>query len=114
MTATMTENVKEYGKAELLTVESFYCEIEDGIVYEEDRCEDVDTYWTEEKGDLVEFVTEQCSYIDCKDPVLVIVSARRYATVVDDCLEDVGESCLGGDTYIWHNNKLTREGEFIK
>ena len=112
MTTTMTPNVVELGKGELYTIEAFYVEIEDGEVYEDERCEDVDTYWTESKGDLMEYVRAECEYIDCEDPVMVQVTARRYATLVDGELEEVGESCLGGDTYIWHNNKLMREGEF--
>jgi len=43
---------------------------------------------------------------------MVQVTARRYATLVDGELDEVGDSCLGGDTYIWYNNKLIKEGEF--
>ena len=113
MTITMTENVKTLGKGEFVTIEAFYCEIEDGEVYEEERCEDVDTYWTEEKGDLMEYVLEQCKYIETKDPVIVDVLPRKWADFDEDGnLEDYGDTCYGIERYIWHNSKLIREGEF--
>ena len=115
MTITMTDQQKTLGKGEFITIEAFYCEIEDGEVYEEERCEDVDTYWTAAKGDLMEYVLEQCKYIETKDPVIVDVLPRKWAEFDDDGnMEDYGDCCLGIERYIWHENKLTREEEFIK
>ena len=80
-----------FNKGEFITIEAFYCEIEDGEVYEEERCEDVDTYWTEEKGDLMEYVLEQCKYIETKDPVIVDILPRKWAEFIEDCKTHKGD-----------------------
>ena len=63
----------------------------------------------------MEYVLEQCKYIETKDPVIVDVLPRKWVEFDDDGnVEDYGDCCLGIERYIWHENKLTREGEFIK
>ena len=61
MTTTTTQTI-ELGKAQFWTIEAFYFELEDGYYYEEERCEDLDTYWFPQMGGTLEqYFNDQCN-----------------------------------------------------
>ena len=112
---TMTQTL-ELGKAEFFTIEAFQFEYEDECFYEEDRCEDVDTYWWEGVGGtLDEYVRQECNNnLTEDDHVMVNVIPRRWATIVDGIPEDYGDDCLGIESYIWNGTELITQEEYIK
>ena len=112
---TMTQTL-ELGKAEFFTIEAFQFEYEDECFYEEDRCEDVDTYWYEGVGGtLDEYVRQECNNnLTEDDHVMVNVIPRRWATIVDGIPEDYGDDCLGIESYIWNGTELITQEEYIK
>lgn len=109
----MTQTL-ELGKAQFFTIEAFEFEYEDGCFYEEDRCEDLDTYWFEQVGGtLDEYVLQECmNNLDEDNHVMVQVIPRRWATIVDGIPEEYGDSCLGIETYIWNGKELVSEEEY--
>ena len=105
----------ELGKAEFWTIEAFQFEYEDECFYEEDRCEDVDTYWYEGMGNtLEEYFREVCNdNLTEDDHVMVSLIPRRWATIVDGEVTDYGDDCLGIETYIWNGSELMTQEEYI-
>ena len=112
---TMTQTL-ELGKAEFFTIEAFQFEYEDECFYEEDRCEDVDTYWWEGVGGtLDEYVRQECmNNLTEDDHVMVNVIPRKWATIVDGIPEDYGDDCLGIESYIWNGTELITQEEYIE
>ena len=104
---TMTQTL-ELGKAQFFTIEAFELELEDDTISEGERIESIDTYWFEQMGgDLYEYVYAQCANnLDDNEEALIIVSPRRWANIVDGILEDCGDSCYGGEEYIWVDGEL--------
>ena len=102
----------ELGKAEFITVE-FYLDEDQDERYDDGGC---DFYYVEQLHDnetIEEAIVAILGEIDEK--VYVNVSPRRYATLeVDDDGDigeviDYGDSCLGGEDYIYENNVLLTE-----
>ena len=112
---TMTQTL-ELGKAEFFTIEAFQFDYEDDCFYEEDRCEDVDTYWWEGVGGtLDEYVRQECNNnLTEDDHVMVNVIPRRWATIVDGIPEDYGDDCLGIESYIWNGTELITQEDYIE
>ena len=109
----MTQTL-ELGKAQFFTIEAFEFEYEDGCFYEEERCEDVDTYWFEQVGGtLDEYVRQECmNNLDEDNHVMVSVIPRRWATIVDGVPEEYGDDCLGREDYIWNGKELISQEEY--
>jgi len=107
---------KSFTKAEFYTIESFYLSQEDGIIYEEDRNEEVDTYWhIHMDTNLMDYVLKQCQQCLETYPVIVDVLPRKWAEFDDDGnLEDYGDTCLGIERYIWTGKKLVTEEEYTE
>lgn len=110
----MTQTL-ELGKAQFWTIEAFEFEYEDGYFYEEERCEDVDTYWFAQMGGtLEEYMKQECyNSLDENDHVRVSLIPRRWATIVDGIPEEYGDDCLGREDYIWNGSELITEEEYI-
>ena len=111
--------IKELGKGEFYTIEAFTFTLEDGIIYEEERDEELDTYWYDEPifegQQLDEYVLSLC--YDCLSsdaPRIVDVIARRYATIEDGFPTDYGDSTLDSNRYIWTGKKLVTEEEYTE
>ena len=108
----------ELQKGEFFTIEAFTFTQEDGIIYEEERDEDLDTYWYDdpifEGQQLMEYVYSLC--VDClKDnPRIVDVIARRYATIVDGFVDDYGDSTIDNRRYIWTGKQLLTEHDYTE
>jgi hypothetical protein len=111
----MTKTIN-LGKAEFFTVEAFQFEFEDECFYEGERCEDVDHYWYEQLGGTLDgFVKEICDMnLTEDDHVIVRVIPRRWATIVDNEVEDYGDDCLGIESYIWNGKELVSEEEYTQ
>ena len=107
--------MKTFNKGEFVTVEAFYFTVEDGEIYEEDRNEDLDTFWHDELGsELMDFVLEECKERLGEEPSIVDVLPRRWAELDEDGnLEDYGDSCLGSERYMWTGERLVRESEYL-
>ena len=102
----------ELGKAEFITVE-FYLDEDQDERYDDGGC---DFYYVEQLHDnetIEEAIVAILGEIDEK--VYVNATPRRYATLeVDDDGDigeviDYGDSCLGGEDYIYENNVLLTE-----
>ena len=109
----MTQTL-ELGKGELVTIETFYFEIEDDCFYETERCEDIDTVWYEQMGvDLDSYVLDLCKR-KLDEEVRVSVVPRRWGTIVDGEVYDYGDDCLGREDYIWtKSHGLLSEDEYL-
>ena len=113
----MTSTI-ELQKGEFYTIEAFEFTQEDGYIYEEDRDEDLDTYWYEnaifEGQSLLEYVTALCH--DClKNNIRIVdVNARRWATIVDGFVEDYGDTALDCNRYIWTGKRLLSESDYLE
>jgi hypothetical protein len=111
-------NIIELDKGEFFTIEAFEFELEDGCIYEQERDEELDTYWYDNpifKGQqLDEYVKTLC--IDCLGDSLRIVdiSARRYATIVDGFPDDYGDSWGSPERYVWTGKELVTECQYIE
>lgn len=97
-------------------MEAFSFEVEDGVIYEEERNEDVDTFWHPEMNvELMEFVISECRECLGDAPVLIDLSPRRWAELDDNGdLEDYGDTCMGAERYIWTGEELTPEEEYLE
>ena len=107
--------MKSFNKSEFYTIESFYFTQEDGVIYEEDRNEEVDTYWHIKLDiNLMDYVLEQCQ-THLTEPSIVDVLPRKWAELNDSYeVEDYGDSCLGTERYIWTGKKLVTEEEYTE
>ena len=115
MTQTMTNTI-ELGKAEFWTIESHYISVEDDYIYEEERNEDIDTYWFEQMGGtLDQYFQDQCDNNLDEDTVCrVSLIPRRWATIEDGIPTDYGDDCLGREDFIWNGKELITEDEYIE
>lgn len=105
----------ELGKAQFWTIEAWLFDFEDDCFYEEERCENLDTYWFEGMGGTLEqYFNDQCNNnLGEDDLVRVSLIPRRWATIVDGVPEDYGDDCLGREDYIWNGTELLTEEEYI-
>jgi len=107
----------ELQKGEFFTIEAFTFTLEDGIIYEGERDEDLDTYWYDneifEGQQLMEYTHELC--VDClKDNVRIVdVIARRYATIVDGFVNEYGDDTCDNRRYIWTGKQLLTVENYI-
>ena len=110
---TMTQTL-ELSKGQFFTIEAYEFEFEDDTIIEGERIESIDTYWHEQMDDdLFDYVYDLCEKnLDRDEEVLVQVVARRWATIVDGELEDCGDSCYGGDEYIWVDGELFTQMQY--
>ena len=112
----MTSTI-ELGKGEFYTIEAYTFTLEDDALYEDERDEDLDTYWYDdpifEGQSLDEYVRSLC--IDClkTSPRIVDVVARRYATIVDGFPTDYGDSTIDSNRYIWTGKRLVSEYDYL-
>ena len=106
---------QSFTKSEFYTIEAFYFTQEDGVIYEEDRNEEVDTYWHNKLDiNLRDYVLEQCQ-TNLTEPSIVDVLPRKWADFNDNYeLEDYGDTCLGIERYIWTGKKLVKEYDYIE
>ena len=106
---------KQFDKGEFYTIEAFYFTEEDGIIYGEDRNEEVDTYWHIKLDiNLMDYVLEQCQ-TKLTEPSIVDVLPRKWADFNDKYeLEDCGDTCYGIERYIWTGRKLVTEEEYTE
>jgi len=106
---------QSFTKSEFYTIEAFYFTQEDGVIYEEDRNEEVDTYWHNKLDiNLMDYVLEQCQ-TKLTEPSIVDVLPRKWADFNDNYeLEDYGDTCYGIERYIWTGKKLVREHDYIE
>ena len=106
---------KQFDKGEFYTIEAFYFTEEDGIIYGEDRNEEVDTYWHIKLDiNLMDYVLEQCQ-TKLTEPSIVDVLPRKWADFNDKYeLEDCGDTCYGIERYIWTGKKLVTEEEYTE
>ena len=104
-----------FNKGEFYTIEAFYFTQDDDTIYEEDRNEDVDTYWHNKLDiDLMDYVLEQCQ-TNLTEPSIVDVLPRRWAEFNDNHeLEDYGDTCLGIERYIWTGKRLLSEDDYLE
>ena len=104
-----------FNKGEFYTIEAFYFTQEDDTIEEQDRNEDVDTYWHNKLDiDLMDYVLEQCQ-TKLTEPSIVDVLPRRWAELNDQHeVEDYGDTCLGTERYIWTGKRLVTEEEYIE
>ena len=104
----------ELNKGEFYTIEAFTFSKQDDILYEEDRDEDLDTYWYESKApDLLEYVTTLCQDHLKDNTRLIDVNARRWATIVDGFPEDYGDTALDCNRYVWTGKELLSESDYL-
>ena len=110
---TMTQNL-ELGKAQLFTIEAYEFELEDDTISEGEMIGAINTYWFEQMGgDLYEYVYSQCANnLDDNEEALIVVSPRRWATIVDGLLEDCGDSCVGQEEFIWIDGELFTQEQY--
>lgn len=108
--------MKVFNKGEFFTVEAFRFEVEDGEVVEEERNEDIDTFWHSQMSmGLMEFVLSECRECLGEGPTLIDLSPRTYAELDDNGeLEDYGDTCMGTERYIWTGEELTPEEEYLE
>ena len=95
------------------TIEAFEFTLEDGYLYEEDRIEDLDFTWTEEDGELDDIVLIECQERLKDVTAMIVITPRDYVTYHEDGeVEDYG----GGnpETFIWTNNVLVTEEQYVE
>ena len=94
------------------TIEAFEFTVDDDIVYEEERIEALDFTWTEEDGDLDDIILTECQERLKDITAMIVITPRDYVTYDEDGeVEDYG----GGnpETFIWTNNELLTEDQYI-
>ena len=110
MTVIITE------KAELCTIELFIDEDYD------ERYEDgdldfnwIDRFQAESYDTIEDYIVEQLVKKQVEDKVFIDMQALRSSTIVLDdeyeggyYIEETGESCMGGDEYVWDGNTLEK------
>ena len=108
----------ELGKGEFYTIEAFTFTLDDDTLYEDERDEDLDTYWYDSpifEGQLLyEYVTSLCLDQLKTSPRIVDVNARRYATIVDGFPTDYGDSTIDSNRYVWTGKRLVTEEDYIE
>ena len=98
--------------SEFATIEAFEFTVEDGYIYEEERIEDLDITWTNKDGELNTVLLTECQERLNNITAMIAVTVRDYVTYDEDGdVEDYG----GGnpETFIWHNNQLLTEEEYV-
>ena len=93
------------------TIEAFEFTVDDNIVYEEERIEDLDITWTDVDGDLNTVVLTECQERLKDVTAMIAVTIRDYVDYDEDGeVEDYG----GGnpEIFIWSNNVLVKEEEY--
>ena len=99
---------------EFATIEAFQFSVEDDYLVEQDRNEDLDIYWTEACGDLLEYTLTACCNHLGNQPSMVVVSLRDYVTFDDDGeVEDYGD-CSHPMIYIWDGTMLHTEENYLQ
>ena len=95
------------------TIEAFEFTVEDGYVYEEERIEALDFTWTEKDGILDDIILTECQERLKDITAMISVTPRDYVTYDEDGeVEDYG----GGnpETFIWVNNELLTEEDYVR
>lgn len=102
-------------KGELCTIELYLDEDYDERYFDGD----IDTFWIDrfhgESYDTIEdFIVEHLQLNDVNEKVFINMNACRSSTIVMDpeydqgfYIEEIGDSCLGGEEYVWDGNILS-------
>ena len=73
----------------------------------------IDRHHTNEFGDIENYMSQK--FADISDTIWIEVHALRSTEVTryeqKDEYYEMGDDCLGGDSYVWENNKLRKRCE---
>ena len=101
-------------KGELCTIELFIDEDYD------ERYDDgesdfnwIDRFQAEQYDTIEDYISEQLIKLEVKEQVFVNMNALRSSVIVTEedgsyYVEESGDSCLGGEEYVWDGNILSK------